>query len=62
MEEPATSALDMLCSDIELFDAEKRIVQYILDHPRRASNMTSARTGKRSIGGNSLTPKQAPRL
>lgn len=39
---PPTSALDVLCSDLDLFDAEKGIVQFILDHPREAANMTSA--------------------
>lgn len=37
-----TSALDVLCSDLDLFDAEQRIVQYILDQPRQAASMTSA--------------------
>lgn len=37
-----TSALDVLCSDLDLFDAEQRIVQYILSQPRQAASMTSA--------------------
>lgn len=62
MEEPATSALDMLCSDIELFDAEKRIVQYILDHPRQASNMTSAALAQASGASEATVSRLSKRL
>lgn len=34
------SALDILCSDLQLFDAEKRIAAFILEHQDEAAGMT----------------------
>lgn len=40
MTSPNASALDILCSDVQLFDAERRIADYILEHQEEAAHMT----------------------
>ncbi len=45
---PQTNIISLLCSDLNLFAAERRIADYILAHAQEAANMTQARLAAES--------------
>lgn len=62
MVDASLSALDILCSDIQLFDAEKRIASFILDHQDDAAGMTLAELAKASGSSEATVSRFCKRL
>ena len=56
------SALTLLCSDKVLFDAEKRVADFVLSHTEEATNMTLSILAKRSGASEATVSRFCKRL
>ncbi len=56
------SAMDILCSDLDLFDAEQRIADYILQHQAEAAGMTLASLAQASGASEATVSRFCKRL